>query len=59
VRSLRRTFTTAGPQTLEWDGRDQTGDEIANGVYLYVLRGHGAGSGGRDIRQTGQLVIMR
>jgi hypothetical protein len=59
VRSLRRNFTSGGPQSLEWDGRDHIGDAIANGVYLYVLRGHGAGSGGRDIRETGQVVIMR
>jgi hypothetical protein len=59
IRSLRRNFSEAGPHVLEWDGRDHVGDELANGVYLYVLRGRGAGGGGRDLRQTGQIVIMR
>jgi len=31
---------------------------IANGVYLYVLRGTLAGDG-HELRQTGQIVIMR
>ncbi|MFO7652527.1 MAG: C25 family cysteine peptidase [Candidatus Krumholzibacteriia bacterium] len=58
VRSLRDSYA-AGPQVIEWDGRDHAGDAIANGVYLFVLRGLGAGGGGEDIRQTGQIVIMR
>jgi hypothetical protein len=57
----------AGPQVLEWDGRDAVDDEIANGVYLYVLRGgltdagDGVSSEGdrREITHTGQVVIMR
>ncbi len=48
-----------GPQILSWDGQDQEGDEIANGTYLYVLRGTMAASDGRELRQTGKLVIMR
>jgi hypothetical protein len=27
-----------GEQWIPWDGRDESGDEIANGVYLYVAR---------------------
>jgi hypothetical protein len=59
VRSLQGQFPTAGPGILEWDGRDAEGDEIANGTYLYVLRGLGAGGDGRDLTRTGKLVIMR
>ncbi|MDY0110511.1 MAG: C25 family cysteine peptidase [Candidatus Krumholzibacteria bacterium] len=58
VRSLRDRYAAAGPAIIEWDGRDGQGDEIANGVYLYVLRGTLAGAG-HEIRQTGQVVIMR
>jgi hypothetical protein len=49
----------AGPCILEWDGRDGQGDEIANGTYLFVLRGAGASADGREITKTGKLVIMR
>jgi hypothetical protein len=59
IRTLDRSFTASGPQAIEWDGRDNEGDEIANGVYLYVLRGYGLDGGGDGIRQTGQIVIMR
>ena len=58
LRTLRENFTEAGPRILEWDGRDGQGDEIANGTYLYVLRGAGAAADGREITKTGKLVIM-
>ncbi|RKZ12102.1 hypothetical protein DRQ50_12485, partial [bacterium] len=48
-----------GPVILEWDGRDAELDELANGTYLYVLRGVGGGRDGRDLIRTGKLVIMR
>ncbi len=58
VRSIRTTIATPGPAVLDWDGRDGEGDNIANGAYLYVLRGRIEGDG-HEIRETGQLVIMR
>lgn len=58
LRTIRAKLG-AGPQVLEWDGLDGRHDEIANGTYLYVLRGLGAGADGREIRKTGKLVIMR
>ncbi len=59
IKQLRQDFGTAGPKVMTWDGRDQAGDAIANGVYLYVLRGRLTDSEVRDIKQTGQLVIMK
>ena len=37
VRSLR---DSGGPGEVwvRWDGRDETGDDVANGIYLYVAR---------------------
>lgn len=58
IKSMEETMT-AGPQLISWDGRDDQGDEIANGTYLYVLRGNVAGDADRDITETGKLVIMR
>jgi hypothetical protein len=59
LKTIRQNFAQAGPRILEWDGRDDAGDEIANGTYLYVLRGYGGAEEGRDITNTGKLVIMR
>jgi hypothetical protein len=58
IRRVEGDFSAAGPATLEWDGRDHEGDNIANGVYLYVLRGTLPGDD-HELRETGQLVIMR
>ncbi|HPF71466.1 MAG TPA: C25 family cysteine peptidase, partial [Candidatus Krumholzibacteria bacterium] len=59
VRSIQQPFPSAGPRIIEWDGRDTEGDAIANGTYLFVLRGVDAGRDGRDITRTGKLVVMR
>jgi flagellar hook assembly protein FlgD len=58
LRSLQQSYSDAGPAILAWDGRDGEGDEIANGTYLYVLRGNSE-EVGYELRKTGQLVIMR
>ena len=58
IKSMSENLS-AGPQIIPWDGRDDQGDEIANGTYLYVLRGNVSGGGERDITETGKLVIMR
>jgi hypothetical protein len=59
VAGLRETYATAGPQILHWEGRDDQGDEIANGVYLYVLKGNLPDGDGHAITVTGQLVMMK
>ncbi len=59
IRTIRADGSAAGPKILAWDGRDGEGDGIANGVYLYVLRGTAAADAAHEIRKTGQLVIMR
>ena len=59
IRSITQYFASAGPSSFEWDGRDQEADEIANGTYLYVLRGKPPAADGRQITRTGKLVIMR
>ncbi|MHB8079014.1 MAG: type IX secretion system sortase PorU [Candidatus Krumholzibacteriia bacterium] len=55
----REEFATAGPKILRWDGRDGEGDGIANGVYLYVLRGSRADDPAHEVREKGRIVIMK
>ena len=59
VRRIRRIFPEAGPQIMEWDGRDGEGDELANGVYLYVVRGRLPDDAEHPVRVTGKLVLMK
>jgi hypothetical protein len=39
IKTLKNTINTTGNRSseLEWDGRDEYGDKIARGVYLYRL----------------------
>ncbi len=59
IRTLREDFASPGPVILAWDGRDEQGDEIANGTYLFVLRGLTQAADDRVITKTGKLVVMR
>jgi hypothetical protein len=40
VKTIRRYITTEGNRSdeIEWDGRDDHGDRLGRGVYLYKLR---------------------
>ncbi len=46
----------AGYNAFEWDGRDQEGDELADGVYLYKIT---ARSGRKSVSALGKLAIVR
>jgi len=37
IRTLANAPFQAGYQTLRWDGRDQSGNAVAAGVYLYQI----------------------
>ena len=37
VRVLENASRQAGTHTLRWDGRDQMGQDVSTGVYLYTL----------------------
>jgi hypothetical protein len=39
IKTFQKTINTAGNRSneLEWDGRDEYGDRVAKGVYLYKL----------------------
>jgi hypothetical protein len=59
IWNRRENFAEAGPGIMSWSGRDQEGDEIANGTYLFVVRGNPLTGDGHQLRKTGKLVIMR
>lgn len=52
IKTLADRFLEAGAHRLEWDGRDEQGREVSNGIYFYKLEAGQA-------RLTNKLVIIR
>jgi Peptidase family C25/FlgD Ig-like domain len=58
VKSINQTINTAGNRSsdIEWDGRDDYGDKVARGVYLYSLEVKSAD--GKKTRKLEKLVLL-
>jgi hypothetical protein len=58
IKSIKQTINTPGNRSneLEWNGRDEYGDKVARGVYLYKLSV--AGTENQKKEKTGKLVIF-
>jgi flagellar hook assembly protein FlgD len=52
VATLAQGQRQAGAYTLRWDGRDNKGQAVASGIYLYRLRAEGW-------TQTHKLTLLR
>jgi hypothetical protein len=58
VKKLEKTINTSGNRSteVEWDGKDDFGDKIGKGVYIYRLKVFCSGSKPRTV--TEKLVIL-
>lgn len=52
IRSLVNELTSSGVHRVEWNGRDDSGKEVASGVYLYRMKA-------ADYVITRKLTLMR
>jgi hypothetical protein len=56
IKTIEAPTQPAGYRQIYWDGRDEAGDQLANGVYLYKVTMKGADR--RDSKYS-KIVIMR
>lgn len=60
IRTINSLAEAGYNYNYKWDARDETGDPIANGVYLYRLSARSLQPGsGKHSDAIGRLVIMR
>lgn len=52
VRTLVSGSMPAGQHTVEWDGRDGTGEEVGSGIYFYRLQGG-------EFSETRKMLLMK
>jgi len=56
IRTLRTSMVT-GQNRVGWDLRDEDGDVVANGAYLFRVEAHGAD--GQVSKAVGKIVVLR
>jgi flagellar hook assembly protein FlgD len=58
IKEINQTINTTGNRSseVEWDGRDEYGNKLGRGVYLYRLSV--TTSGKRQTHKIGKLVIF-
>ena len=56
IKSLLTEYYTVGYHRISWDGRDEYGGLLANGVYIYKMR---ASDGIQQINHIGRLAVFR
>jgi len=59
IRVLDDIAADAGSNQVYWDGLDQEGDELANGVYLYRIHAVSRVYRGDKAEAIGRAVVMR
>lgn len=66
VKTIEQTIYSDGAlrrdDCIEWDGRDDFGDELARGVYLYKVRVRASGPGAGDVQGESafeKLVLLK
>ena len=60
IRKIDRFWAQPGFNLTAWDGKDETGDALSNGVYLYKVIARNRFQG-KDIETSaiGKLIVMR
>jgi hypothetical protein len=59
VKSMEMECPGAGKWAFEWDGRDNAGDQVGNGTYLYRLLVNFSDNPARSREMKGALVRIR
>ena len=52
VKKIVDDYQTAGPKTVHWDGKDESGSNVASGIYFYRLDAAG-------YTETKKMVLMK
>jgi hypothetical protein len=56
IAVLDEDWLSAGFNAVRWDGRDQEGDALANGVYIYKVM---VSNGSEHAEEISKLIVMR
>ena len=50
---------SAGAHSIEWDGRDDLGNEVVSGIYFYNLKAGDSDQNGAGFSETRKMLLIR
>ena len=53
IRTLIDQFQNAGSYSVDWDGKDKLGEQVASGIYLYRMQVNG------NIAQSRKMMLLK
>ena len=59
VRTLLNANLEAGYHSVEWDGRNDVGVQVASGVYIYRFQARQVGSSTSDYLKVQKMMLMK
>jgi len=59
IRTLVEATYAAGSHLVHWNGNDQAGNPVANGIYLYQLRVVPSTGSGRGFSEVKRMTVLR
>ena len=59
IRALVNEPKLAGYHSILWDGRDQSGNEVASGIYIYCLSARSNEAGSQSFETVKKMTLLR
>ncbi len=59
IRNLKSDNNSAGTHSIEWDGRDDFGEDVVSGIYFYNLKASDPAHSMADFSETRKMILIR
>ncbi len=59
VRAFKNLIQSAGSQNLLWDGRNNYGETLASGIYLYRIKAKSLEGNNEEFEKSAKLILLK
>jgi hypothetical protein len=59
IRTFQSKTLHSGTHSIEWDGKNDFGNDVVSGIYFYKLKASDSAEGGVDFSDTKKMILIR